>query len=248
MILRLKREAIPDADSTKPDPDVYPTPRDYQDTPTDTVTQDPDYLGHHHGDTGHSSAEGQGHMTQHSDTGSDPGYHSDIASQSDYHQGDIGSDPGFHSDMAGHGDYHQGDTGSDPGYHSDMAGQGDYSTSDPGQAHDSGLHSERYPSDMSGDYHNPLDMTRPGEAPPRYLSNVQHDHREYMPQALPLTQEPAPAESGQDGTQLDQGQGEMTADPGADGSSQDMPTALPQIQEFFSESGGQPIALPQKQG
>ena len=265
VILRLKREVSPGAESTTrdpdmypvtPDPDYYPTPVDkqenpghyqdnpghyqdnpghyqdnpghYQDNPSDTTTPDPDYQGHRHGDTGHSSAnDGQGYQTQHSDSGSDPGFHSDLSGHSDYSMHDQGQS--FHGDMSGQG-------------------QGDYPTGDQGQGHDSVGHSEQFATDMHSDYHNPPDMTRPGEAPPRYLSNVQHDSQGNMPRALPLIQEPTPTESGQDGTQLDPAQGEMTGDPGTDGTRQDTPVALPMTQEFFPETGGMPLALPQKQG
>ena len=254
-ILRLKREVTPGIESTTqdpdmypvtPDPDYYPThvdnqenpghypqnpghyqdnPGHYQDNPSDTTTPDPDYQGHPHGDTGHSSAnDGQG---QHSDSGSDPGFHSDMSGHSDYSMHDQGQ--GFHGDMSGQG-------------------QGDYPTGDQGQGHDSVGHSEHFATDMHSDYHNPLDMTRPGEAPPRYLSNVQHSGQGNMPRALLLIQEPTSTESGQDGTQLDPAQGEMTGDPGTDVSSQDTSVALPMTQEFFPETGGLPLALPQKQG
>ena len=219
-IWRLKREALSDPESTTHHPDTNPTPSDYQETPTDTIPQDPDYLSHLHGDTGHSSApEGQGHI-------------------------DMAPHVGSHGDTGAHSD-----SGSNPDFYS---GGPDYPTSDPGLAHDNVRHSDHYAPDMRADYYNPLDMTRPGEAPPRYLSNVQPEKRENMPRALPLTQEPTPSDTVSDGTQLDQGQGEVTGDPGADpynpDSSQDIPIALPQTQEFVPDSGREPIALPQKQG
>ena len=104
--------------------------------------------------------------------------------------------------------------------------------------------------DIAIDYHNPLQMTHPGEKPPRFMRIVQNEHKEPMPEALPLTQEPPASETGLQDVQTDTAEGVIKQQGQTDGteSGMDIPRALPQIQDPGTEVGRPPLALPQKQG
>lgn len=182
--------------------------------------------------------------------------HADISS---YDQGSIDH---HHSDIGyatGRNEGQSEITNTD--LHSNSAHQGDHQSSDSGQnneygsypdTHSNARHPEHSTGDITGDYHNPLHMSWPGEAPPRFMSNVQQEQPLQMPRALPLIQDPSSPDTGVDGSQADLGQmdrtGDLSADPSSTENYQDTPSVLPQTQDYIPDTGRLPIALPQKQG
>ena len=133
----------------------------------------------------------------------------------------------------------------------------DPSTDYQGNPSDTNLHGDTgdgstHRSEMSGsfdsvtDHNNPLYMSRPGESPPRFMSNVQPDQAETMPEAMALTQEqPTSGSNFQDTPITDTGETGPRPMTQTD-NSQDMPRALAQTQD--PETSRSPVALPQRQG
>lgn len=164
--------------------------------------------------------------------------HSDTQHDSG-HTGHLHGDIGHGSATEGHGQDHtsfSSDSHGDTSYHG--AEYGSYS-----DTYGTDGHMQHNTGELGTDYQNPLYMTRPGEAPPRFMSNVQDNPAESMPRALPLIQDGQASDTAAEGT------GDPTVEPSnMETITKDTPRALPQTQDYGSETGRQPIALPQKQG